>query len=257
MNSETGKANPADPRAAKMPAIPEDDLAHFEALVDRMLRDRAEAIHAVQEPLVDAPKITISHPAEFFAVERRVEERATVPPPPWTVRHARKLIGTGVLVVGAGTAYLAYNNSWRFPAEPVKTAAPAPAASEPAPVQRPITYAQQTPTAAAEAPASATVRPATPPAQPPAAAAPRKASPAPRPIAPAPAPAPTVASPAAPRAPAVTHTLRDAAPVAVGATAAPAVVAAPAPAPAAAPSDCPEGIAALGLCASRVSKGAK
>jgi hypothetical protein len=244
MNSETGKANPADPRAAKMPAIPEDDLAHFEALVDRMLRDRAEAIHAVQEPLVDAPKITISHPAEFFAVERRFEEPPPVLAQPWHVRHARKLIGTGALVVGAGAAYLTYNNGWRFPAEPT-TATPAPAA--PAPVQQSIAPAPPAPTAVAEP------RPAATPTQP--AAAARKPAATPRPIAPAPAPATTVASPTGPRAPAVTHTLREAAPVPVSAVAAPAVVAAPAPA--AAPSDCPENVAALGLCPARIGKAAK
>jgi hypothetical protein len=244
MNSETGKGNPADPRAAKMPAIPEDDLAHFEALVDRMLRDRAEAIHAVQEPLVDAPKITISHPAEFFAVERRFEEPAPVLAQPWHVRHARKLIGTGALVVGAGAAYLTYNNGWRFPAE-LTTATPVPAA--PAPVQQSIAPAPPAPTAVAEP------RPAATPTQP--AAAARKPAATPRPSAPAPAPAPTVASPTGPRAPAVTHTLRDAAPVAVSAAAAPAVVAAPPPA--AAPSDCPENIAALGLCPARIGKAAK
>jgi hypothetical protein len=209
-----------------------------------MLRDRAEAVHAVQEPLVDAPKITISHPAEFFAVERRVEEPPPVLAQPWHVRHARKLIGTGALVVGAGTAYLTYNNGWRFPAE-LTTAAPAPAA--PAPVQQSIAPAPPAPTAAAEP------RPTATPPQP--AAAPRKPAATARPSAPAPAPAPTVASPTGPRAPAVTHTLRDAAPVAVIAAPAPAVVAAPPPA--AAPSDCPEGIAALGLCASRISKAAK
>lgn len=244
----------ADTKAVKVPTLPEDDLAHFEALVDRMLRDRAEAsgfpAHGGHEPLVDAPKITISHPAEFRA-ERRFEEPPTIIAQPWHVRHARKLIGTGVLVVGAaGTAYVAYSNGWRFPAEPVTTASPV--VPEPKVTQRPITHTPPAPapTVAAEAPASAAVRTAPPP-QPTAAAA-RKPAAAPRPS--APPPAPTAAS-AATRPPAVTHTLREAGPVPVAATAAPAVAAAPQPA--AAPSDCPENVAALGLCASRISKGVK
>ena len=194
--------------------LPEDDLANFEALVDRMMRHRAEAglpTRGAQEPLIDAPKITISHPAEFRA-ERRFEQPATVVPAPWHVRHARKLIGTGVLVVGAGTAYLAYTNAWRFAPEQANMAAPA--VPEPAgPVERPIT-------------------------------------PAPPPVA-----QPPTAATAVSRPPAVTHTLRETAPVPLSAAAAPAVV--PAPQPAAAPSDCPESIAALGLCASRMSKAAK
>jgi len=107
--------------------LPEDDLANFEALVDRMMRHRAEAglpSRGAQEPLIDAPKITISHPADFRP-ERRFERPATVVPAPWHVRHARKLIGTGVLVVGAGTAYLAYTNAWRFAPEQANMAAPA------------------------------------------------------------------------------------------------------------------------------------
>ncbi len=200
--------------------LPEDDLANFEALVDRMMRHRAEAAlpsRGAPEPLIDAPKITISHPAEF-RTERRFEQPATVVPPPWHVRHARKLIGTGVLVVGAGTAYLAYTNAWRFAPEQFKTAIPA--APEPAgPVERPITPA---PPPVAEPSGSATVR-----------------NPA------GPATAPT-AAPAVSRPPAVTHTLREAAPAAVAA-----------PQAGAAPSDCAESIAALGLCASRSSKGAK
>jgi hypothetical protein len=200
----------------------------------------------VREPLVDAPKITISHPAEFLA-DRRLEEPPTIVQQPWHVRHARKLIGTGVLVVGAGTAYLAHTNGWRFPAEQVKTAAPA--APEPVvAVQRPIAPA---PPPVAEPPALATVRTPAPPPQPTAAAA-RKPAATPRPSAPPPAP---TAAAAVSRPPAVTHTLRDAAPAPVSAAAAPAVVAAPQPA--AAPSDCPENIAALSLCAPRISKGAK
>ena len=183
--------------------LPEDDLANFEALVDRMMRHRAEAglpSRGAPEPLIDAPKITISHPAEFRA-ERRFEQPATVVPPPWHVRHARKLIGTGVLVVGAGTAYLAYTNAWRLAPEQVRTAVPA--APEPAgPVERPIT--------------------------------------------PAPPPVAEPSAPAVSRPPAVTHTLREAAPAAVAA-----------PQAGAAPSDCAESIAALSLCASRSSKGAK
>ena len=198
--------------------LPEDDLANFEALVDRMMRHRAEAglpSRGAQEPLIDAPKITISHPAEFRA-ERRFEQPATVVPAPWHVRHARKLIGTGVLVVGAGTAYLAYTNAWRFAPEQANMVAPA--VPEPAgPVERPIT--------------PATVRSAAVPAT-----------------------TPTAAT-AVSRPPAVTHTLRETAPVPLSAAAAPAVV--PAPQPVAAPSDCPESIAALGLCASRISKAAK
>ena len=239
----------SDTNAVKVPALPEDDLAHFEALVDRMLRDRAETAfpsRSKPEALVEAPRITVSHPAEFLG-DRRPEEPASVVAPPWHVRHARKLIGTGVLVVGAGTAYLAYTNGWRFPAEQVRTAAPA--APEPTAVQRPITPTPPPPTALAEAPASASVRPAAPPPQPTAAAA-RKPAATPRPA--APAPVPTAASA---RPPAVTHTLREAAPVPVSAAAAPAVVAAPQPAAAA--SDCPENVAALGLCAARISKGAK
>ena len=248
MNSETGRANPSDPKVAKVPALPEDDLAHFEALVDRMLRDRAEANFpspSAPEQLVDAPRITVSHPAEFFAAERRIEEPATVVAQPWPVRHARKLIGTGVLVVGAGTAYLAYTNGWRFPVDQVKTAAPA--APEPSAVQRPITPAPAAPAPVTEAPASAIVRSAPPP-QPTAAAA-RKPAATPRPIASTP---PPTAAAAVSRPPAVTHTLREAAPVPVSAAAA-----AAAPQPAAAPSDCPENIAALGLCGARSSKGAK
>ena len=209
--------------------LPEDDLANFEALVDRMMRHRAEAglpSRGAQEPLIDAPKITISHPADFRP-ERRFERPATVVPAPWHVRHARKLIGTGVLVVGAGTAYLAYTNAWRFAPEQANMAAPA--VPEPAgPVERPITPA---PPPVAQLPASATVRSAA-----------------------VPAPTPTAAT-AVSRPPAVTHTLRETAPVPLSAAAAPAVV--PAPQPAAAPSDCPESIAALGLCASRISKAAK
>lgn len=208
--------------------LPEDDLAHFEALVDRMMRHRAEAglpSRGAQEPLIDAPKITISHPAEFRA-ERRFEQPATVVAPPWHVRHARKLIGTGVLVVGAGTAYLAYTNAWRFAPEQQTSAAPA--APEPGgPVERPITPA---PPPVAQPPASATVRSAAVPAT-----------------------APTAAS-AVSRPPAVTHTVRETASVPATA-AAPAVVAAPQPA--VAPSDCPESIAALGLCAARITKAAK
>lgn len=184
--------------------LPEDDLANFEALVDRMMRHRAEAAlpsRGAPEPLIDAPKITISHPAEF-RTERRFEQPATVVPPPWHVRHARKLIGTGVLVVGAGTAYLAYTNAWRFAPEQFKTAIPA--APEPAgPVERPIT--------------------------------------------PAPPPVAEPSAPAVSRPPAVTHTLREAAPAAVAAP----------QAAGAATSDCPASIAALGLCASRSSKAAK
>ena len=194
--------------------LPEDDLANFEALVDRMMRHRAEAglpSRGAQQPLIDAPKITISHPAEFRA-ERRFEHPATVVPAPWHVRHARKLIGTGVLVVGAGTAYLAYTNAWRFAPQQANMAAPA--VPEPAgPVERPIT-------------------------------------PAPPPVA-----QPPTAATAVSRPPAVTHTLRETAPVPLSAAAAPAVV--PAPQPAAAPSDCPESIAALGLCASPISKAAR
>lgn len=194
--------------------LPEDDLANFEALVDRMMRHRAEAglpSRGAQQPLIDAPKITISHPAEFRA-ERRFEQPATVVPAPWHVRHARKLIGTGVLVVGAGTAYLAYTNAWRFAPEHSNMAAPAvPEAA--GPVERPIT-----------------------PAPPPVAQPPKAAT-------------------AVSRPPAVTHTLRETAPVPLSAAAAPAVV--HAPQAAAAPSDCPESIAALGLCASPISKAAK
>ena len=194
--------------------LPEDDLANFEALVDRMMRHRAEAglpSRGAQQPLIDAPKITISHPAEFRA-ERRFEQPATVVPAPWHVRHARKLIGTGVLVVGAGTAYLAYTNAWRFAPEHSNMAAPAvPEAA--GPVERPIT-----------------------PAPPPVAQPPKAAT-------------------AVSRPPAVTHTLRETAPAPLSAAAAPAVVSAPQPA--AAPSDCPESIAALGLCASPISKAAK
>lgn len=209
--------------------LPEDDLANFEALVDRMMRHRAEAglpSRGAQEPLIDAPKITISHPAEFRA-ERRFEQPATVVPAPWHVRHARKLIGTGVLVVGAGTAYLAYTNAWRFAPEQANMAVPA--VPEPAgPVERPITPA---PPPVAQPPASATVRSAAVPAT-----------------------TPTAAT-AVSRPPAVTHTLRETAPVPLSAATAPAVV--PAAQPFAAPSDCPESIAALGLCASRISKAAK
>jgi hypothetical protein len=303
-----------DTKSVKAPALPEDDLAHFEALVDRMLRDRAAAgfpARGAPVPLAEVPRITIGHPAGlveernamqqqqkprpkeqrvevlrafffkgevlevgskpvlpyYFALEmtsankaKFVDDEPSPPPPPaaeakpaapspaataaqvadrrreppasvvarpWHVRHARKLIGTAVLAVGAGTAYLAYTNAWRFAPEQASRAAPA--APEPAgPVERPITPA---PPPVAQPPASATVRSAA-----------------------VPAPTPTAAT-AVSRPPAVTHTLRETAPVPLSAAAAPAVV--PAPQPAAAPSDCPESIAALGLCTSRMSKAAK
>jgi hypothetical protein len=287
------------------PALPEDDLARFEALVDRMMRDRAAAgfpARGAPEPLVEAPRITIGHPGlveernamqqqqkpqmpkeqrvevlrafffkgevlkvgskpvlpYYFALEmssankaKFVDDEPSPPPPPaaeaklpasspaataaqvadrrreppssvvawpWHVRHARKLIGTGVLVVGAGTAYLAYTNAWRFAPEQFKTAVPA-APAPAGPVERPIT---QAPSPVAEPSASATVRNPAVPATPPAAA------------------------PAVSRPPAVTHTLREAAPAAVAA-----------PQAGAATGDCPASVAALGLCASPSSKGAK
>ena len=205
--------------------LPEDDLANFEALVDRMMRHRAEA----GLPRAVRRSRSSTRPKSPLAILRV--------PPRTTLRtagnrgsgalacaHARK-IGTGVLVVGAGTAYLAYTNAWRFAPQQVNMAAPQ-SRSRPARSSgrlrrhlrrlrsrlRPLPYA---------APQFSTN---------------------------------AFARTAVPRPPGDAYASRDR-PVPLSAAAAPAVV--PAPQPAAAPSDCPESIAALGLCASRISKAAK
>jgi hypothetical protein len=187
---------------------------------------------------------------------------------PWHLRHARKLITGGTLVV-AGLVFFAYFG-WRgqlqppVPAAPLpvtkvpesppaSAAAPAPAAIPPPPVVPPPTRAAVPAPPAAPAPARATVpvSPAAPvattarPVQTPSAS---RASPASAPVA---------APSAGPRPPTVTHTAREPAPPAAAAAAAAAPVPATVAPPAAAPGDCPAAIAALDLCASHARKGGK
>ena len=177
---------------------------------------------------------------------------------PWHVRHARKLIGAGVLVA-TSLAFFSYYAS-RLPAQRVVPAAPVPVTA--VPESAPVAAAAAAPAAgsaspAASAPARATVptrsaAPAFPTAAPavePAAVAPRATIS--RGI---PAVAPTVPPSTGRRVPAVTHTLPDEAEPAPTVAAVPAVAAPP---PVAAPGDCPDAIVALGLCASHARKGMK
>lgn len=159
---------------------------------------------------------------------------------PWHVRHARKLIGGAAVLVAAGVAFFSYY-AWRLHTEPAVPAAP-----------RPVTVLPESPPvpAAAAAPAAAPARPAAPAVQP-AAVAPRATIS--RAI---PAVAPVVPPSTGPRVPAVTHTLRDE-PAPKPAAAVAATVPAVAAPPVAAPGDCPDGIVALGLCASHARKGMK
>ncbi len=192
----------------------------------------------------------------------------------WHVRHARKLIGAGAVLAAAGVALFSYD-AWRPYKEPPAAAAPVPAKALPGTPSAPIAVAPQgeapaKPAAAApSARASLPARPATPAvptaalAVQPAEAAPRAAtiSRSIRPVAPIPAVAPAAPRSTGPRVPPVTHTLReepapDAAPAMAATPTAVATVPVATP-PVAAPTDCPDAIAALGLCASHARKGIK
>jgi hypothetical protein len=193
-------------------------------------------------------------------------------PRAWHVRHARKLIGAGAVLVAAGLAFFSYD-AWRLHKEPAASAAPLPAktlAESPsipaatAPlVEAPARPAPPPPARASlparsPAPAAATAAPAVQPAE----VAPRATiSRSIQAVAPIPAVAPVAPRSTGPRVPPVTHTLREepaveAAP-AVAVTA-PAVATVPvATSPVAVPTDCPDAIVALGLCASTARKETK
>jgi outer membrane biosynthesis protein TonB len=256
----------------------ESDLARLEEEISERLSATAEIRPAAAAKSSDEPP-TLAPELEVLA-EAPVPTEAAPPPvtpvtAPWRVQHARKLIAGGVILVAAGFAFFFYY-PWQIQPKPVpaaplpKTAAPE---SKPAPVAVPAPVAAPAPPAAppaAPAPARATVpaRPATavvpstaPAAAPVAAPAPARATVPARPATAvvtsrtSPPAAPMAVPARGPRVPTVTHTLREPEPEAAAA--------APAPAPAAAapkvaaPSDCPEQIAALGLCASHARKGGK
>ena len=186
---------------------------------------------------------TARFPAEPKLSAEAAPSTATAPvilgPTPSKVRRARRLIGGAAVVVAAGLAFSSYyalevhtEPSNRIPRQPAAPTAQIPA---PAPPETPAPAAARTarlaaPPVAAPAPARAASR----------------ASP----------PAVTIAAPTSGRRPAaVTHTRRDE-PGAQAAAAIATVSAAAAP-PAAAPGECPDAIAALGLCASYAREGLK
>src|SRR5262245_4840173 len=226
----------------------ERELERLEEEISEQLGGAVEPAPA--EPM---PPARANVPAEAALIEiiapseAAPEPSPSAPPPPWYARHARKLIAA----TGAAVLAVTYS-AWKVPTEAPRRIQPQPAIPEAA---VPATAAPATPPATA---APATPAPAAPPPvqSPP----PRTASRA------SPPPPPAVAAPSGPRPPSVTHTQREpapasTAPAAAGPAAAAPATAAPVPAPAAppaaTPSDCPDAVAALGLCASQARKGGK
>jgi hypothetical protein len=219
----------------------ENDLARLEEEIAERLSDTAE-VHskppaepsfAAELTLTPEPSPAPAAAAAPAAPEAKPEVK------PRQARHARALVATVALLVAAGVAFFSYY-AWRQQTEPSIRKPAAPAA--PLAVKAP----EAPPPPVSALPAPAPVKPAP--------AAPARAT---VPVAPPAPPRATVtrASPPAARNPAVTHTLRDEPePRPAAAAAAPVPAAAP---KAAAPSDCPEQIAALGLCASLEKRGTK
>jgi hypothetical protein len=204
----------------------ERELERLEEEICEQLGGTVEISPAPAEPTLFARP---SVPAEAALLE----VVASVPPP-WYARHARKLIAAA----GAAVLIVTYT-AWKVPTD-------APRRIQPQPV-------------IPEAPVPATAAPAARPATP---APASRASPRPAPI--VSPPSPGVAPPSTgPRAPVVTHTLRESPPAGAAATAsaspaAPATVpAAAGTPPAAAPGDCPDAVVALGLCTAQARKGEK
>jgi lysophospholipase len=232
----------------------ENDLARLEEEIAERLSDTAEVHSKPPAESSFAAELTLTpepspDPAPSPAPAPAAAPAAAAPEPaPWHIRHARALVALALLVA-AGVALFSYY-PWRQQTDPSIRKPPAPAAP-PLAVKAP--EAPPPPVSAVPAPPPAKPAPAAPPraAVPVAPAAPPRAT-----INRTSPPAVSAAAPATgPRNPAVTHTLRDEPePKPAAAAAAPVPAAAP---KAAAPSDCPEQIAALGLCASFEKRGTK